>query len=551
MIADSVPSESPAEAAAMESRRDSWSEDWRIAYGRHWQALLAVLFVLLVIRGALETLGDADLPMHLALGEWIVRNSSVPVVEPFAWTRPGAPYYSYSWAAQVLFFAAAEGGGKLWLRLLHGLMVGGAGASMILLGRAARWDPRTSLLMAALNVVILSALVAPVRPQALLFSLVPLAWAFNYTALSAAHPRLALIGLAVISAAAANVHIFFPLTAAPWLLWAAKASANRRRLWAIAGATVIGWLITPYALSWPSVFRSNVLTNPLLVFPSPISETVPGFLAMRLNGIAFFTGLFLATLPWWTQRARDPLALRLAFGGAWLAGLFAFASAFRLLLVWWMLVLPLAAFAIYSISQSLLASESQQIRLLRILGVWSICAALIVSSGRFEAMAWAREDPAGARRLSPIYENGLEQLATWLECNTLEGAGGRVFTQFDYGSPLTWRLRNYSMSIDGRTIFPDSVAKAEAFYDPIREPLREGPWRSANLAIMPVGGAIGSVLDKAPGWQRVAVVHREPGSAALWVTGAWWAQVGRTPLPARPVPLSAGYACVPGVGTAR
>ena len=33
-----------------------------------------------------------------------------------------------------------------------------------------------------------------------------------------------------------------------------------------------------------------------------------------------------------------------------------------------------------------------------------------------------------------------------------------MFTEFNWGSELTWRLPGYSMSIDGRTIFPDSVA---------------------------------------------------------------------------------------------
>ena len=32
-------------------------------------------------------LGDPDLPLHLAVGEWIARHHSVPFTEPFAWTR--------------------------------------------------------------------------------------------------------------------------------------------------------------------------------------------------------------------------------------------------------------------------------------------------------------------------------------------------------------------------------------------------------------------------------------------------------------------------------
>jgi len=302
---------------------------------------------------------------------------------------------------------------------------------------------------------------------------------------------------------------------------------------------------------WPSVFGSNVLTNPLLEFPSPISEAVPGFLAIRWNLLAVVAGLCLATLPWLAPAGRLSARARLVFGGAWLAGLIAFAGAFRLLLVWWMLVLPLAASAVHDISRRLLESEEQKLRLLRLTAVWAVCAGLILSPGRFEAGAWRSEDPAGARTFAPSVESGLEHLARWLECNVSAGAGGRMYTYFDYGSALTWRLPNYSMSIDGRTIFPDSVARSEAFYDPLREPLREGTWRSANLAIMPARSAIAEVLDGAVGWRRAAVVHRASGSIALWVTDEWWERAGNRILSPEPATLDAAYACASRPSVAR
>ena len=41
--------------------------------------------------GAVRPLADPDLPMHLSVGEWIVRHRAVPFLEPFAWTRMGEP----------------------------------------------------------------------------------------------------------------------------------------------------------------------------------------------------------------------------------------------------------------------------------------------------------------------------------------------------------------------------------------------------------------------------------------------------------------------------
>lgn len=484
--------------------------------------------------------------MHLALGEWIVKQRAVPFFEPFAWTRDGAPYYSYSWAAQVLFYALAEAGGKLPLRMLHGFMLAGAGASMLYLGRSARWDPRTSVIMAAINVAILNALVASVRPQALLFTLVPLAWAFNYGAVDAKRPLLPLVGLAIVCAAAANTHIFFPLTAVPWFLWLANPPANKSRVYAIVAVTVGAWFVSPYALVWHDVYRLNATPNALLSYPSPINETIPGFLAIAQNVVAVSIGIGLALLPWLRNApGATPRSVRaqFVFAVVWAIGLVAFSSALRLLLIWWMCLLPVAAAAIARASDKLLASETQYVRLLRITAVWSVCAALLLSPGRFESEAWAVEDPAGLRTLHPMHESGLEHVARWLQCSTNENASGRVFTYFDYGSPLTWRLPGYSMSIDGRTIFPDSVAKPEAFYDLFKEPLREGPWRSADLAIIPAGGSVAKLLDSAAGWRRVAIAHRESGSVALWVTDAWWARAGKVPLPPHSIPIANTYAC--------
>src|SRR5690606_14188791 len=67
-------------------------------------AELALLAMLGVLLGALLPLMDPDFPMHLAVGEWIVRERAVPFVEPFAWTRAGEPYHAYSWLPQVTFY---------------------------------------------------------------------------------------------------------------------------------------------------------------------------------------------------------------------------------------------------------------------------------------------------------------------------------------------------------------------------------------------------------------------------------------------------------------
>ncbi|MEO8193392.1 MAG: hypothetical protein ABI681_06045 [Gemmatimonadales bacterium] len=516
--------------------RSTWADEWEQTYGRHWATKLAVLGVLLVIRGFLETLSDADLPMHLAIGEWIVRHRGVPVVEPFAWSRSGAPFYAYSWAMDVVMYRLAETTGKVGLRLLQGLMMAGAGASMIVLGRAARWDPRTSLLIAALNVFILATVVSSVRPQAILFTLVPLAWAFTYRALYSDRPRGAIVGLAILSVIAVNTHIFFPLIVAPWLLWLADPPRERWRVYAVVGVTLAGWLITPYVLVWPQMFSASLQPNLLLSPPTPVKEAQPGFVSMGAHWSLIPLAFFLGSLPLLWSTGSPSRRHRLVWGLAWLAGLMAFAIAARMLLLWWMLVLPLAAAGIHAIARYLLANEDQGRRLWRITAVWVVCVLLLLSIGSFEADAWSFEDPA-RHRLAPMKERGLDQLAKWLECNTREKARGKVYTVFNYGSALTWRLPNYSMSIDGRTIFPDSVAKAEAYLRPLRDTVSYGPWRSAELAIIPTSSTVADVMRHAPGWREITIVDLAETAASLWVTDAWWSRFGRVPLPRYPLSL--------------
>ena len=511
-------------------------DPWTTLYGRRWPLLIVVIGLLLIVRGALESLTDPDLPMHLALGEWIAEHGAVPTTEPFAWTRAGEPFFAYSWGMELIFHFLSEIWGSAGLRVLHGLSVAAAFVAMIFLGRESRWDPRATLVMAVLNITVLDFVVNAVRPQAWLFALVPFAWGLTLRALRDPQPALWLALLALTSAAAVNTHIFFPLTAIGWLSWIADPARDNRRALLVVFATVAGWLLSPYTLLWPDILAVNSQANAMLKSPSSISELQPGFTVARESLLVFPLVLFLTALPWITRGQLQTRRAALVFGAAWTIGLVEFASAARLLLLWWMLAIPLAAIAVARLTGYLMASEAQSRRLARITAVWAVCAVLIITASPFDADAWAFENSA-KRRFSPLRANGLDHVASWLECNTRAGAGGRMFTRFDFGSALTWRLPQYSMSIDGRTIFPDSVAKPEAFYELLGEPLREGPWRSANVAILTERSSAGDILRRDAGWKQAAVAHRENTSTALWVRTDWWDKWGSSPIGVRPAAL--------------
>jgi hypothetical protein len=515
-----------AAATTQRVRRTSIAPEWRESYGPTWWLDLLCLGAIVFALGAMLPLSDADLPMHLATGEWIIQHRAVPFVEPFAWTRMGAPYYAYSWAPEVIYYLALRAAGPLGLHLVGGAMLLGAAVVMLVLAHVARWRPWVGLCMAALNVMAAMLVVPSLRPQSILFVLVPLAWAWTYRIIAAPRIHFAMLALLLTSAAAANSHLFFVLTAAPIAIVVANPPADRWRSWAICGAIVGGWLMSPYALAWHDVFRLNFGYNALLVQPSPILEFRPGFRAST----ALLLALPLAMIPWVAPLGRLERRSLVVHGTLWLAGLMAFAYAGRLLLCWWLVTLPLAAAALGEIGGA--GGNAAPRRAIK-LASYSISVGLLIVLAVQMLPQWRREGSAASRRLPVAASESLEPLLVWLECHVKPGARGRVYTWFNYGSYLAWRLPGFSASIDGRTIFPDSVAKPEMLVSGVLPRTRDHVWASADLALIPVSFATASELDSAEGWKRAASLYH-PGnpadSVALWVRSSWWSVAGSTEL---------------------
>ena len=196
--------------------------------------------------GAVQPLADPDLPMHLSVGEWIVRHHGVPHTEPFSWTRPGAPYYAYSWLPEALYYVVLRSFGHLGLRVLQGLLVGGSAIAVLVLARAARWKASQAVILAGANLIVGSMFVGFLRPQSVLLITMPLSWA---GALLIIRGRVAAAAgiLFLASALTANSHLFFLLTLAPIaLLWTEAGKGTRARDALIGVASVVlGWFTSP------------------------------------------------------------------------------------------------------------------------------------------------------------------------------------------------------------------------------------------------------------------------------------------------------------------
>ncbi len=514
---------------------------WREEYGGRWGVELAILAALLAVAGAMAPLVDPDLPIHLALGEWIARHGAVPVIEPFAWTREGEPFFAYSWLPEVVFYGAYRAAGTLGLQLLQGAAVFATLAAMVVLARLARWSVWTAIVLTGIHALLAMVLASYLRPHMVLWVCVPLAWGVAIRLLESERPWRWAAGLLVLSAVAANSHLLFPLVAAPWMLLAIRWPGSRRAA-LLVGATVLGWLFTPYVVHWPEVFALNFNDNALFAYPTPISELTPGVQsAVSGRSTLLAIAVALGLLPWvvvgltWRER--------LVWGLVWVAGMFAFALAVRAIFLWWLLMLPVAARVIEPLAQ---APRRRMIIIAQRVAVAVLVLVLVWSRARAVGDEWSRSTTA-VRSLPARPASQVDPITEWLSCHTQPEQQGKVFTVFLLGTYLTWQYPVLSYSIDGRNIFPDSVAAPEGYVLVSRQRVELGPWRSAELAIVPFQYPVAAVLDTASGWQRAAVVaplRAEGDTVGLWVTDRWWSTAGVQSLPRDPDNLPPGNAGV-------
>jgi hypothetical protein len=503
------------------------------AVGRVWTVSLVACVLAGAVWAGFAPLADPDLPMHLSVGEWIVRHGSVPRIEPFAWTRAGAPYYAYSWLAQVTFYELLALAGPLALHALGAALGAGAVAAGAIAGRAMRLSAPSSTLLGALNLVVAMESTPFLRPQLFMFVLVPIAWACAAVVARERSGRVpaALPILLLTSAFAANIHLTFPVLAATVAL--PLVEGQGRRVVLCVGAIGCGWLLSPYGALWLDVFRLNFASGPLTSAAAPIGELAPGFL------VAPVLGLVLASLPLLADATRSTRCERIVFGVLWLAGLLVFGRYFKGLGPWWWCATPLCVAGLRRLPTP---SPGFARSAFAILLPTSIAAASVTNVRLYRAVR-SLEGDVSTRTLPSLKGYASEPAARWLKGVMSANARGRLLTTFNYGSYLKWRLPNLSESIDSRGIFPDSAALPDV--PTLAHRSHVGPWSEADVAIVPTNYPVATLLDHDARWQRVGVAPLPPWApdapqAGLWVKRAWFARSARAgsivPVPAGVLP---------------
>ncbi len=484
----------------------------------------AALVVFAALAAFLAPLYEDDLAQHLAVGEWIWRHHALPFVESFAWTRVGQPFYAYSWLVQVSAYGMLRAFGPWGLHVLEAVVVAAAVLAALWAARALRLRPAAALALAALHLALLWSVASTIRPQQVLMIALPLVWGLAARIREDGATPRRLLGLLAVGALVANSHIFFPLTAAPigyYLLADARRSELRR--WLAAGAAlVVGWLLSPYGLIWPRVFLLYFGHSALLQRPPSIVEEIPGFeYFVGMWGVMAAVAALLAAA--WVVAAdeRRPARSRAVTALFWGVGLGLFAFAGRLIFAWWALSFPLVA---EGAERALVAgAEALRRPFARLVAVGIGAIVLLGAMPAVRPELWRYEGDTVHRMLPRAAENSALWLPGWLVCHTRPGAHGRIFTEFNYGSELLWRLPAYSPDIDSRgVIFPDSDAAEFALTLYGRRRYHASTWTRADVVLVNRTLWVAPLLDADTGW--IFLAQGGPGWAggALWAKRAWW-----------------------------
>jgi hypothetical protein len=104
-----------------------------MASARAGRWLDAVLVALPPVAIAIQPLANNDLPMHLAVGEWILDHRTLPTRDPFSFTAGHPHWVPHEWLAEIAFAAVERAGGLVGLVALGAALA----AALALVHRAA------------------------------------------------------------------------------------------------------------------------------------------------------------------------------------------------------------------------------------------------------------------------------------------------------------------------------------------------------------------------------------------------------------------------------
>ena len=277
--------------------------------------ILWLLLALPAMAIGFHRLANNDLPMHLAIGEWVLEHGEVPDSDPFSFTAPEGTWVPHEWLAGVLF-AWLEGIGGAHILVVVAVVLSGVLA--VLAAAAAReldMRPREVLLW-SLPVWLMAGRRLMLRPHLIALSLVFLAW---WVVLVGRRRPLLLWLLPVILVVWVNVHGSFPLgfgICVLGLLFLPEHTAGWRVRGGVLLACTGALFLQPHGIDG-LLAPLRLTSDP--VFMSAIQEWARPFGDGVRSEIFRATPNFALSLPWlalvvwglWRSPRRVPLAYQL------------------------------------------------------------------------------------------------------------------------------------------------------------------------------------------------------------------------------------------------
>lgn len=271
------------------------------AGGGHWLfswPLLAGLYTyfFFLSRGN-DLLLDGDTFWHIATGHLILRNGSVPQVDPFSHTMAGAPWTAHEWLAEVILAAAHQAGG--WPVVVAVTALAFAATIALMTRALLRWIEPIYVVLFAGAAIGMTAGHLLARPHVFAMPLM-MFWTIELVRASEARrsPSLWLLPLMTVWA---NLHGGFTLGLALTGVMGLEAviSAGRENRAALVkswglflGLAVVCALITPHGVqgilfTWQILFEHGFALERIGEWRSPDFHTFQPLELWILGGLAF------------------------------------------------------------------------------------------------------------------------------------------------------------------------------------------------------------------------------------------------------------------------
>ena len=424
---------------------------------------------------------DPDLFARVATGRLVLRDWSVPIIDPFAFTLKKDLWIDHEWLSGVIFYLSVNLFGDAGILFLRILMMG---LTLWLLS-AAMYARARCLPFGVLAAVPLCAYVwtSPLRAQVFTYAaLAALGWIMVRVRRTERVPKLYLI--APIFAAWTNLHGGVVAGLGVFLTFCACQIYSKREQrfdWILVGlAALAGAAVSPYGVVryWGYLLDAVAMERPTIqewAALDPISGT----------GIIWLIWVVLLLLGMSAERARLQLSEFAVIAVSVLAGL----KANRLTAIaviigasYGSVYLAAGCDRILSLTPGLIAPIRRSILLVAI--VFMSVSTLSISRQLFSAATYKL-----------TLENYPVLALDWLRSNR---RGGKLLNDFNVGSFALWRLYpNFLISLDGRyeTVYPDqTVERVSCALTPSCD-----QWRATISEIAPDFVLIAT--NELPAWQ--------------------------------------------------